>query len=57
MTLKTTKIKLTTSVTIPLKDKFKINKMMKREPLFFHILLKQGMAWFLLLLKDHEVPI
>ena len=35
---------LPTFVTIKFRDKFKIRYMMKREPLFFHIMLKQGFS-------------
>ena len=33
-------------VTIKLQDKIKIRHLMKREPLLFHIMLKQGIMWF-----------
>ena len=42
------KINLSTSVTIRFKDKFKIRCIVKRKPLLFHIMLKQGMTWFTL---------
>ena len=35
-------------VTIRLKDKIKIRHLMKKEPLLFHIMLKQGIKWFTL---------
>ena len=38
------KIYLPTSVTIMFKDKFKIRGIVKRNPLLFHIMLKQGMT-------------
>ena len=46
MTLNGNKINLPMSVVIPLKDKFKIRRIIKREPLLLHIMLKQGMIWF-----------
>ena len=48
VTLNRNKINLPTSVTTKFKDKFKIRGIVKREPLLFHIMLKQGMAWFTL---------
>ena len=46
MTLNGNKINLPTSVTLKLKDKFKIRCIVKSQPLLFHIILKQGMTWF-----------
>ena len=48
VTLNGNKINLPTSVTIRFTDKFKIRCIVKREPLIFHIMLKQGMTWFTL---------
>ena len=42
MTFNSNKINLPTFVMIKFRDKFKIQCMMKREPLLFHIMLKQG---------------
>ena len=42
------KINLPTSGTIRFRDKFQIRCIVKREPLLFHIMLKQGMTWFTL---------
>ena len=47
-TLNGNEINLPTSVTIRFKDKFKIRYIVKRESLFFHIMLKQGMTQFTL---------
>ena len=46
--------KLSTSVVIPLRDKFKIRRIVEIEPLLFHIILKQGMTWFPLLVNDSQ---
>ena len=46
MTLNGNKVNLPKSVTIKFRDKFKIRRMMKREPLLFHVMLKQGFNWF-----------
>ena len=42
-------------VTIKLQDKIKIRCLMKKEPLLFHIMLKQGMfTWFTLAAGTQE---
>ena len=48
VTLNGNGINLPTSITITFKDKLKMRCIVKREPLLFHILLKQGMTWFTL---------
>ena len=48
------KINLPTVVTIKLKDKVKIRCLMNKEPLLFHIMLKQGITWFTLALGTQE---
>ena len=52
MTLMGNKINLPLSVTIPLRDKFKIGHIIKWEPMLFHVLLKQGMTWLPLVTND-----
>ena len=42
------KVNLPRFVTIKLRDKFKIWHVMKKEPLLFHVMLKQGITWFTL---------
>ena len=44
MTLNGNKINLPKSVTIKFRGKFKIRCIVKREPLLFHIMLKQGLT-------------
>ena len=39
-------------VTIKFQDKFKVRYMTESQPLFFHIMLKQGFNWFTLTSKD-----
>ena len=39
-------INLPTSVVIPLRDKFIARKLLRSQPLFFHVMLKQGKTWF-----------
>ena len=48
MTLNGNKINLPKSVSVNFRDKFKIRHIVKREPLLFHIMLKQGLTWFTL---------
>ena len=48
MTLNGNKVNLPKSITIKFRDKFKIRNMMEKEPLLFHIMLKQGFTWFTL---------
>ena len=54
VTLNGNKINLPKSVTINLRDKLKIRCFVKREPLLFHIMLKQGMTWFTLASNNPE---
>ena len=51
MTFNGNKINLPKLVMIKFRDKFKIRHMMKREPLLFHIMLRQGFNWFTLVSK------
>ena len=44
-------INLPMSVVIPLRDKFRARKLLRRQPLSFHVMLKQGKTWFRL---DHN---
>ena len=41
-------------VTIKLQDKIQVRHMMKREPLLFHLMLKQGITWFTLVVGMQE---
>ena len=42
MTLNGNDIDLPSSVVIPLRDKFQARILIRRQPLFFHVMLKQG---------------
>ena len=46
------KINLPSSVIILLRDEFKIRCIMEPETLLFHVMLKQGVTWFLLVTND-----
>ena len=39
-------IPLPTTLVIPLRDKFRARKLLRRQSLFFHVMLKQGKTWF-----------
>ena len=48
VTFNDNKINLPRVVTIKLQDKIKVRCLMKREPLLFHLMLRQGIMWFTL---------
>ena len=54
MTFNDNKINLPKVITINFKDKIKIRCLMKKEPLLFCIMLKQGITWFTLALGTQE---
>ena len=48
MTLNGNEINVLSSVVIPFRDKFRARKPLRKQPLLFHVMLKQGKAWFTL---------
>ena len=54
VTFNDNKINLPRIVTIKLRDRIKIRHLMKKESLLFHIMLKQGITWFILALGTQE---
>ena len=46
MTFNDDKINLPKIVVIKLQDKIKVRRLMNREPLLFHMMIKQGIMWF-----------
>ena len=54
VTFKDNKINLPRVGTVNLKAKNKIRHVMKKEPLLFHIMFKQGITWFTLALATQE---
>ena len=54
MTFNGNKVNLPRHVAIKVRDKFKIRHMMEKEPLFFHVMLKQGITWFTLASNTQE---
>ena len=54
MTLNGNEIDLPGSVVTPLRDKIRARKLLRRQPLFFHMMLKQGKTWFTLEHNDRN---
>ena len=54
VTFNNNKINLPRVVTIKLQDKMKIRCLMKKEPLLFNVMVKQGITWFTLALGTQE---
>ena len=48
MTLNGNKINLLTSVILPFRDKFRARKLIRKQLLLLHVMLKQGKTWFTL---------
>ena len=48
------KIDLSKIVIIKFQDKIKLRRLMNREPLLFHLMLKQGITWFTLATETQE---
>ena len=48
------KIDLPKVVIIKLQDKIKVKRLMNREPLLYHLMLKQGITWFTLATETQE---
>ena len=53
VTFNDNKIDLPRIVAIRLWDKIKVRRLMNREPLLFHVLIRQGITWFTL---ETEIP-
>ena len=49
------KINLPKVVVIKLQDKIKVRRLMNREELLFHIMIKQGITWFILVAETPEI--
>ena len=46
ITFNDTKIELPKIVAIKIRDKIKVRRLMNREPLNFHVMIRQGITWF-----------
>ena len=55
VTFNDNKINLLKVVVIKLQDKIKVRRLMNREPLLFHIMIKQGITWFTLATETPEI--
>ena len=55
VTFNDNKVYLPRVVTIKLQDKIKVRLLIKREPLLFHLILKQGITWFTLATDTQEI--
>ena len=53
MTFNDNKIELPRIVAIRIWDKIKVRRLMNREPLIFHVMIRQGITWFNL---ETEIP-
>ena len=48
-------INLPKSITIKLRDKFKVRHMVESQLILFHLIIKEGFKWFTLASKDVEI--
>ena len=55
VTFNINKINLPRIVVIRLCNKIKIRRLMNREPLLFHVMIKQGITWFTLVTETPEI--
>ena len=55
MTFTDNKINLPEVVVIKLQDKIKVRRLLNREPLLFHMMIKQGIMWFTLASEIPEI--
>ena len=46
VTFNDSKIDLPGTVAIRIQDKIKVRRLMSREPLIFHVMIRQGITWF-----------
>ena len=53
VTFNDNKIELPRIVAIRIQDKIKVRRLMNREPLIFHVMIRQGITWFNL---ESEIP-
>ena len=53
VTFNDNKINFPRIVVVRLCDKIKVRRLMNREPLLFHVMIKQGITWFTL---ETEIP-
>ena len=57
ITLNNNEINLPTSVIIPFTEKYRARRLLRKHPLLFYIMLKQGKTWFSLVLEPRNPSI
>ena len=57
ITLNDNEIDLPSSVIIPFKERYKARTLLRKHPLLFYIMLKQGMTWFSLVFEPRNLSI
>ena len=57
ITLSNNEIDLPSSVIIPFKERYRARKLLRKHPLLFYIMLKQGKTWFSLVLEPRNLSI
>ena len=57
ITLNVNEIDLPSSVTIPFKERYRARRLLRKHPLLFYIMLKQGKTWFSLVSEPRELSI
>ena len=53
VTFSDNKIELPRIIAVRIQDKIKVRRLMNREPLIFHLMIRQGITWFNL---ETEIP-
>ena len=57
ITLNDNKINLPRSMVIPFREKYRARKLLRKHPLLFYIMLKQGKTWFSLVPEPRNLSI
>ena len=57
VTLNDNEIDLPSSVIIPFKERYRARRLLRKHPLLFYIMLKQGQTWFSLVLEPRNLSI
>ena len=55
ITLNDNKIDLPSSVIIPFKERYRAGRHLRKHPLLFYVMLKQGKTWFILVRKHDKI--
>ena len=57
ITLSDNKIDLPSSVIIPFKERYRARRLLRKHPLLFYVMHKQGKTWFSLVLEPRNLSI